>query len=933
MISIRMTAIVTLAVLGSVSVASAGRRSHRPAAAVPDSIHYYESVAMMSGAVANQAAAPTDSKTLEVSFYTLGRVFDLKLEAHDPYAPGAVVRWVDDAGVVDEPAPTGIFFRGRVEGDPASWARITLRGDALAGVVSTDDELYFLEPAERFFGAQASGETVAFRMSDTDTAVIGTSCGVSGTGARERRRKSAPGALRRALRELLGQPAITAAAAGLQQADLGLAADFEYFSRHGASSATDLAEVVNSTDGIYQSELNVTVQVKSTVVFTTANDPFSSTTVPLTLLQEAASWRNANDNNPSQPMWDTHLTHLFTGRDLDSNVIGIAFLSSLCDSGGSTGVDQDWTTSVSLMSMLLAHEMGHNFGAPHDNQAGSACASEPGTYIMNPSIGPALQRKFSPCSKTKINAYIGAISCLEPAGPTATPTNTFTPTPSPTPTLGVPSVTDPSSGQVIGVEGVTFTWTSVSNATAYDLRVLNGAGATVFSGTLSGGGSTTTLIGLPNSGSYTFRVRACRAPVSDASCGGFASRNFTVSLIAPAAAPTVTFPTNGATLDSSSQELQWTTVAGNPALPDMFYEVRLTNRTTGQTQVLLRTKHPVAQTTVLLASMPYRMQVRACQAACGPLSAPVDFTVALGAVPTTAPSINSAVVSGGNSLTVDWTAVAGAEWYQVQVVQPAPAGPGGGALTVAARQVAGATNVTLPVPAGQAYVFVAACNGDGCGPKNSAYSVVPSQNPAAPQVGSPLNGSVVSGPSVIFTWTRIPGDTGNTVYRVYVQDVSRSRAALDVYTTQNFYAAMLKAEGGRYAVLVIAKPGPGEVAGPAVTFTVAGTSAVAPTLTAPTNGSVMAGGNVLLGWTPVPGATLYEYLLTVQGQGTASSRGVTPGIFVQVPVAAVNGQPTLYSGIVRACPAGQTCASGSEAGWGPWSSAAGSGGIAFTVTP
>ena len=60
---------------------------------------------------------------------------------------------------------------------------------------------------------------------------------------------------------------------------------------------------------------------------------------------------------------------------------------------------------------------------------------------------------------------------------------------------------------------------------------------------------------------------------------------------------------------------------------------------------------------------------------------------------------------------------------------------------------------------------------------------------------------------------------------------------------------------------------------------------------------------------------------------------MTPGIFVQVPLAAVNGQPTVYSGIVRACPAGQTCVSGSDAGWGPWSSAAGSGAISFTVTP
>ena len=504
------------------------------------------------------------------------------------------------------------------------------------------------------------------------------------------------------------------------------------------------------------------------------------------------------------------------------------------------------------------------------------------------------------------------------------------------PPLGVPTVTSPSSGQVIGVEGVTFTWTAVTGATGYDLRIVNATTqAVIFTGLLSGGDSTTTLIGLPNNGSYTFRVRACSGAISDSTCGGFASRNFTVSLVAPSAAPTITFPAPGAGLSASQQIVRWTTVTPNPALPDMFYEVLIVNRTSGLTEVQFRTRHPSAQADVTLRSGPYRMQVRACQAACGPFSPAVDFNVALGAVPSTAPTISSATVSGGNSLTVSWTAVAGAEWYQVQVVQPRPAGPGGSALTVAARQVVGATTVTLPVPAGQASVIVAACNGDGCGPYSSATAINPSgPNPAAPQVGSPLNGSVVNGPSVLFTFTRIPGDTGSTVYRLYVQDQSRQRAALDVYTTQNFYGALLKAEGGRYAVVVIANPGlPNQVTGPNATFTVRGTSAAAPTLMAPTNASVLSAGNVLLGWTPVPGATLYEYLVSVQGQGTASGRGVTPGIFVQVPLAAVNGQPTLYSGIVRACPAGQTCASGSDAGWGLWSSAAGSGGISFTVTP
>jgi glucose/arabinose dehydrogenase len=552
-------------------------------------------------------------------------------------------------------------------------------------------------------------------------------------------------------------------------------------------------------------------------------------------------------------------------------------------------------------------------------------------------------RRLGRLLAARLDRRCGVAQFIDPRAVTNTPTPTSTPLPPVTPTrppfvaalaIGDVVVTAPTEGQEIGVEGVTFTWTAVSGATAYDLRVINAVTQVViFTGSLSGNQSTTTLIGIPNSGNYTFRVRACMGAISDATCGNFATRNFTVNLLAPSGAPSITFPAAGATLTTSRHNLSWTAVSPNPLLPTMFYEVLLTNRTTLQTELQFRTIHPTTQADVILRSAPYRMQVRACQAGCGPYSPAVDFTVTLGAVPSTAPTITDAMVSGGNSLDVTWTAVAGAEWYQVQVVQPRPAGPGGGALTVASRQVT-ATTVTLPLPAGQASVIVAACNGDGCGPYSSASVVQPTQNPAAPQIGSPLGDSVVNGPFVLFAWSRIPGDTGGTLYRLFVQDLSQQRAALDVYTTQNFYGALLKAEGGRYAVVVIANPGLGtEVSGPPVNFTVRGSSAVAPTLMMPTQASVVPAGNVLVGWTTVPDATLYEYLLSVQGQVAASGRGVTPGTFVQVPLTAVNGLPTVYSGIVRACPAGQICMAGSDAGWGPWSSVAGSGAVAFTVVP
>jgi len=190
----------------------------------------------------------------------------------------------------------------------------------------------------------------------------------------------------------------------------------------------------------------------------------------------------------------------------------------------------------------------------------------------------------------------------------------------------------------------------------------------------------------------------------------------------------------------------------------------------------------------------------------------------------------------------------------------------------------------------------------------------------------------VPGPVVVFSWSRVPGDAGDgtTWYRLYVQDLARAGAALDVLTTANFYGAAFMAEGTRYDAIVTAHPGTAQAAtSPAVGFVVTGTSSPAPTMIAPAHQSQVRAGNVQVGWTPVAGATLYEYFVAVRGQPQATVRGVTTGLFVQVPLTVAAD----YSGVVRACPASATCSPDSDTGWGPWSVNGGTGVTNFRVIP
>ncbi|MFN7921455.1 MAG: hypothetical protein U0Q16_15240 [Bryobacteraceae bacterium] len=500
-----------------------------------------------------------------------------------------------------------------------------------------------------------------------------------------------------------------------------------------------------------------------------------------------------------------------------------------------------------------------------------------------------------------------------------------------------PTVLAPLPNQQIPVRGVTFQWTRALGATGYGLRITQGAN-TVFDGSLSGELLTSTLISL-DSGSYGVQVRACNGGFSDAQCGPFSAPvSFTVAPQPPPGLPAITAPAPGQTFPASTIVITWTAVAGAAR-----YEVEVSNQPSGNVGYAISNygAPPPTSTVVTLPGGNYSVRVRACIEACGAWSTSVPFIISLPPAPTAAPGSPSCSVSSGNQLTCGWSSVASADFYLLQAVQP-NTGPGGGALTVLSRYVNGTALSPVAVPIGPFFVFIGACNGNGCGPNTTPMALnATGSNPAAPLLGNPLSGATTSNP-VFFSWNRIPGDNGsNTVYRLFVLDLSRSATALDVLTTSNFYSASFKAAGSRYDAVVVANPDTaGQVIGPASAFVALGASPASPTMVQPRHqtpevNSTIQQGNIQLGWTPVPSSTLYEYFVAVSGQSSPTAHGVTQGLVVQVPLSVgFGGTPQNYSGIVRACQPGLICNPGSETNWGPWSNAPGQGGVTnFRIGP
>ena len=204
-------------------------------------------------------------------------------------------------------------------------------------------------------------------------------------------------------------------------------ADPEWYAKHGDQSNADIASIINTAEAIYDRQLGLRFRIVKQHVYTT-NSPYTSTDSGALLRMFTGNSTNRTNLGSGAGSFDDEvdIKHLFTGKDMDGSVIGIAYIGTVCAAPSlAYGVTQDYIDGAN--AGIFAHELGHNFGAFHD-------VSDRGG-LMYPSISLPPSERFSDVSLNEISEHLARNgSCVSremmqprdsvPAEPTPVATST-----------------------------------------------------------------------------------------------------------------------------------------------------------------------------------------------------------------------------------------------------------------------------------------------------------------------------------------------------------------------------------------------------------------------------------------------------------------------------------------------------------------------------
>lgn len=359
-------------------------------------ITYAEPLRLNPTASSSQTQAQTATRS--ISFDAFGRRFELDLERNEPLLAEVQPRQLQQLDDFE-------LLRGKIRGNAASWVRLSLVNGQYIGAIWDGAELYAIDPSSALqphleAAPSSAGGTLIYRLSDSYGGVNGGTCATKSRGATARR--SALGGYKALVQELQQSAALV----GTHEITVAILADREFADRYGTSSMEQMLARMNIVDGIFDVQVGVNIVAAEFTAFSGGSDPFTATNSD-SLLDQLSAYRAS-----TPPVASRGLAHLLTGKELDGGVLGIGYIGALCTVETGVALSEELGTATQT-ALVIAHELGHNFGAEHDGQAGSVCSSTPQTFLMGPFFNGS--NTFSQCSRNTMAQHVAQAACVTPA--------------------------------------------------------------------------------------------------------------------------------------------------------------------------------------------------------------------------------------------------------------------------------------------------------------------------------------------------------------------------------------------------------------------------------------------------------------------------------------------------------------------------------------
>uniref|UniRef100_A0AAQ5X365 Disintegrin and metalloproteinase domain-containing protein 10 n=1 Tax=Amphiprion ocellaris TaxID=80972 RepID=A0AAQ5X365_AMPOC len=419
-------------------------------------IRHYEGLSYDTEALHNshqrakRALSPQD-RTVQLDFHAHGRYFNLRLKRDtNLFSPDLII----EVSGEEIPIDTSHIYSGEIFGEKGTLTHGSVVDGRFEGFIKTHQGTYYVEPSERYLrDKNIPFHSVIYHEDDisnglfhqtllkkgltviiTDNfpfARVNHSFFVQGENSvLEEDSSHVPVILRRK----------RAAGKEKNTCQLFIQTDHLFFKYYGTREAViaQISSHVKAIDSIYQATdfmgiRNISFMVKRIRINTTEDErdrsnPFRFSNIGVEKFLELNSEQNHDDYC---------LAYVFTDRDFDDGVLGLAWVGAPSGSSGgiceksklysdgkrkslNTGIItvQNYASHVppKVSHITFAHEVGHNFGSPHDS--GIECTpgesklqdkKEQGNYIMyaRATSGDKLNNnKFSICSIRNISAVL-----------------------------------------------------------------------------------------------------------------------------------------------------------------------------------------------------------------------------------------------------------------------------------------------------------------------------------------------------------------------------------------------------------------------------------------------------------------------------------------------------------------------------------------------